>query len=644
MKRQHADTNGDLASSSPVKRLTKTESQDNEMHQFLHPANLLRLDLDSLGEVLAYVDLLGMIALCQSSSFHVASVIMSCIHEIDFHPRMPSTRLHAEDAAMRLLLTMIPAKRFVKLKSLVLDIECIDLLGSDHSTEESFGPVGGLRLDEFPPTLTRLALIDVPVEAGRYISSTRLSNLTSVTSLTLNTIKFVTNEDQSHDHILAIIRLLELPTQLLEFECVFHHSAFVRDHALIARALPKTLESLNVDQIVIGHIEHWPSHLTTLGIQFVSDWHGVVNNKPSWRIPASVTRLKFQKQNLATQSAVLHCFKSCFCLADPSTLQHLSFKYTNNTFTDAMSSVSKLTSLKSLKLKSMFDSDIKLDVTMLPKSLRWLDQGSYIKSSQWQHLPPDIQLTCPARMVATPIYIEKGDSDEQLRFLPKSLKHVTVFDRPLPVSLPSLEHVMLSLTSDCVPIPPRSEFELYLVNLPRMLRSLSVGCDDCNDMFWLHNDIDASRFELQFPFLAKFDLTLSRDWPDVKEGQLQQWFCHLPKTIHDLMLRFTYKEVFIEHLTARGLPIPTFDLTGIQLPPFLEVLHVDVRPAILAFPPCLPGTLRELTLKMGDVINTEAFGTLLKPNTHLAVHVFCNGASFKQQNSTTALVPPKVQM
>jgi hypothetical protein len=127
MKRQHAalsyeSPHDDLGNLSVVKRIA---AQD-ELHQLLHPASLLRLDLDSLAEVLAYIDLASFVLLCQTSSHRVASVLTSCTKSLCFNDAVYCNKLLVKDAALKSLLTMISGRRVSRLKSLSLSMSWVD--------------------------------------------------------------------------------------------------------------------------------------------------------------------------------------------------------------------------------------------------------------------------------------------------------------------------------------------------------------------------------------------------------------------------------------------------------------------------------------------------------------------------------------
>jgi hypothetical protein len=473
-------------------------------------------------------------------------------------------------------------------------------------------PTCGLILGELPPSLTRLELTALPIDVGISNWSKSFPNLASLTSLTINQVTF-SDGSATCDGLWWLARILTITTQLLDFKCIFSRHALIRNQPILGEAIPDTLESLNVDQTVIGHMTHWPPHLTSLEIHFISKWFVEGDKETTFLIPASVTRLTLDQVTNEQPGLIDRFIKSGFYLADPSTLHHLSIHYTYTTIDDVMQAVSVLNSLHSLTLKSSFGMNAEVDVKMLPRSLRWLDHEHVIPSSDWQHLPPNIQFPHDQRS----IHIKSTDSDEQVKCLPESLQCVTVFHRPLPKPLPQLEHIIFNFTVDTgIPIPPRSTCELYLVNLPRMLRSIAVTCADCNNLFWLHDDgDDASRFELQFPCLTKLSLTLHQWWEGVELGQVKEWFRHLPKTLYSLSLCLLQPKS-VTRISNGWLQRRSFDLTDTQFPRLLEHLNLDFTSTSVIFPNQLPDSLQQFNLKVWDVLNAREFCALIdsKPN------------------------------
>jgi hypothetical protein len=380
------------------------------------------------------------------------------------------------------------------------------------------------------------------------------------------------------------------------------------DFLYLASMVPTSLTSLSVDAEVVQVMapEQWPPYLHTLAMRLKRYAH-TPETIPPFKIPPTVTSLKVSAIG-TEQSDINQYLTNAFFLSHPSQLHHLDLNLVCHT-NDLIACISRLTSLKSLRLPRRFIQMPKVDYSLLPRSLTRLDTLNAIESSQWRHLPVGLKFKqlCQGR----PIFgISLAHQEDQLQHLPKNITEVEVHNRPLPVLLPSLKSIVLhGIPSDEL---GRLNAHAYLNNLPSCLTALSVTALSHNELFWLHNNgSDSSQFTLQFPNLSRLDLEMDTSSTDYFNDVsiLQDWFGHLPFTLSNLSLRMRIAPALgrladvstATILNELNKSVQMIDLRGITLPRLLETLSLSFLPHMLILPKQLSPYLRSLFVRSGQL-------------------------------------------
>jgi hypothetical protein len=441
-----------------------------------------------------------------------------------------------------------------------------------------------------PTSLTHLVLENVRIKEGCHIFK-----FENVTSLSLTNVAFI---DSNYSNVTDAPKreldpwlsslLRTVKHVLIEFKYIVVHELSQTCCVSLARALPKSLETLAITHCMFASMkdEYWPSTLTSLtiyGPTTPTDWlHQRLRQSVTFdvHIPATVTSLSIDSNKSYLGDGWLNdLVANDFYLTRPTAIQRLSIKcYTYPA--DLMCVVSKLTSLKSVALHWLYCRFRYPNFVSMPKSVEFFDIPGVeiLRNKHWHLYSPATRFAVNEETLVMPVMVYAMHDEAFLPSLPRAINAIQVANGPLPVALPALEHVYFS----CVPTNslPRHLSDVYLTNLPRLLRSINVNTRKADDMFWLHNEgDDSSLFKSRFPNLTTFRLFAYET--SVTPSIVQSWFRHLPQTLYHLRLEI---DKYDENDSL-------LDLTNILLPPMLISLSLTCKAWIVTLPNVLPSSL-----------------------------------------------------